>query len=75
MPLFFASNAIYPVSLMPKALQYIALGNPMTYVVDAMRAMLLTGNYSGLPLDIFALLISTSIMITIASLTLKRLIE
>jgi ABC-2 type transport system permease protein len=75
MPLFFASNAIYPINLMPKALQYVALGNPMTYVVDAMRAMLLTGDYSGLPTDILALLISTIVMITIASVTLKRLIE
>jgi ABC-2 type transport system permease protein len=75
MPLFFASNAIYPVNLMPKALQYIALVNPMTYVVDAMRAMLLTGNYSGLATDILALLISTIVMIGIASITLKRLIE
>lgn len=75
MPLFFASNAIYPLSLMPKALQYVALGNPMTYVVDAMRAMLLTGDYSGLPIDIMALVISTAILVTIASLTLKRLIE
>ena len=75
MPLFFASNAIYPVSLMPKALQYVALANPMTYVVDAMRAMLLTGDYSTLPTDILALLISTTVMIAIASLTLKRLIE
>ena len=75
MPLFFASNAIYPVSLMPTALQYVAKVNPMTYVVDAMRSMLLTGDYSGLPTDIFALLISTTVMIAIASLTLKRLIE
>ena len=75
MPLFFASNAIYPVSLMPTALQYVAKVNPMTYVVDAMRAMLLTGDYSSLPTDIFALLVSTTVMIAIASLTLKRLIE
>ena len=75
MPLFFASNAIYPVSLMPTALQYVAKVNPMTYLVDAMRAMLLTGDYSGLPTDIFALLISTTVMIAIASLTMKRLIE
>jgi ABC-2 type transport system permease protein len=75
MPLFFASNAIYPVSLMPRALQYIALVNPMTYVVDAMRAMLLTGDYSGLPIDIVALLVSTIVLITIASITLKRLID
>jgi ABC-2 type transport system permease protein len=74
-PLFFGSNAIYPVSLMPVWLQYISAYNPLSYVVDAMRAMLLTGDYSGLPLDIFALLLSTAVFIGIASIVLKRLIE
>lgn len=75
MPLFFASSAIYPIALMPKWLQVISLGNPLTYVVDALRAMLLTGNYSNLPVDLFALVISTVVMIVLASLGLKRLID
>ena len=75
MPLFFASNAIYPLSLMPTWLQAIAVVNPLSYVVDAMRSMLLTGNYANLPIDIAALLISTFVLISIASLSLKRLVE
>jgi ABC-2 type transport system permease protein len=75
MPLFFASNAIYPVASMPQWLQYITIVNPLSYVVDAMRAMLVTGNYSNLGLDIVALLISTTVLISIASVALKRLIE
>ena len=75
MPLFFASSAIYPIELMPKWLQVISLGNPLTYVVDALRAMLLTGNYSNLPVDLFALVISTAVMIVLASLGLKRLVD
>jgi len=75
MPLFFASSAIYPIALMPKWLQVISLGNPLTYVVDALRAMLLTGNYSNLPVDVFALVISTAVMIVLASLGLKRLVD
>jgi ABC-2 type transport system permease protein len=75
MPLFFASSAIYPIELMPKWLQVISLGNPLTYVVDALRAMLLTGNYSNLPVDLFALVISTVVMIVLASLGLKRLVD
>jgi ABC-2 type transport system permease protein len=74
-PLFFGSNAIYPVSLMPAWLQAISAYNPLSYVVDAMRAMLLTGDYSGLPLDIFALLLATTVFIGAASIVLKRLIE
>jgi ABC-2 type transport system permease protein len=60
---------------MPSWLQAISAYNPLSYVVDAMRAMLLTGDYSGLPLDIFALLLATSVFIGAASIVLKRLIE
>ncbi|OKH43287.1 multidrug ABC transporter permease [Calothrix sp. HK-06] len=44
MPLFFASNAIYPISLMPQWLKWLSHLNPLTYEVDALRgAMLLNG--------------------------------
>lgn len=75
MPLFFASNAIYPIQLMPQWLRYIAVLNPLSYVVDAMRSMLLTGDYSGLPLDMLAIALATLLFITTASVMLKRLIE
>jgi len=41
MPLFLASNAIYPVSMMPRWLGVIARLNPLTYLVDALRTLLL----------------------------------
>ena len=50
MPLFFASNAIYPLSIMPPWLRAIARGNPLTYVVDALRATMLVGGHSGIGL-------------------------
>jgi ABC-2 type transport system permease protein len=31
MPLFFASNALYPIALMPHALQLVSFFNPLTY--------------------------------------------
>ena len=37
MPLFFASNAIFPLSLMPGWLRAVAAVNPLTYQVDALR--------------------------------------
>jgi ABC-2 type transport system permease protein len=40
MPLFFASNAIYPVSMMPRWLQIVSHVNPSTYEVDALRALM-----------------------------------
>jgi ABC-2 type transport system permease protein len=53
MPLFFASNAIYPISIMPGWLQVISHANPLTYEVDVLRALLLLGGTSvnGLRLD------------------------
>jgi ABC-2 type transport system permease protein len=74
-PLFFASNAIYPLQLMPPWLQLVSRVNPLSYIVDAMRAMLLTGDYSNLPVDLFALFLSTIIFVGAASIVLKRLIE
>ena len=53
MPLFFASNAIYPLELMPEWLKAIARVNPLTYLVDALRTLMVTGaeSTSGLTLD------------------------
>jgi ABC-2 type transport system permease protein len=58
MPLFFASNAIYPIEIMPAWLQTISRFNPLTYVVDALRTFMLVGSEStfGLATD-FAVLI------------------
>ena len=46
MPLFFASNAIYPISMMPDWLKVISYGNPLTYVVDALRGLMVVGGDS-----------------------------
>ena len=59
LPLFFASNAIYPISIMPSWLQAVANLNPLTYMVDGLRALLVTGNLSQLPFDISILIIVT----------------
>ena len=75
MPLFFASNAIYPTSIMPDWLRAITIVNPLSYAVDAMRALLVTGDFSTIPQDIIALLVATAILATMASLTLKRMVS
>jgi ABC-2 type transport system permease protein len=43
MPMFFASNAIYPLDLMPAWLRVIAQVNPLTYLIDALRGLMITG--------------------------------
>lgn len=54
MRLFFASNAIYPLSLMPPWLHVISRGNPLTYQVAALRALIIENGQSvtGLGLDL-----------------------
>jgi ABC-2 type transport system permease protein len=57
MPLFFASNALYPVSIMPGWLRAISYANPLSYEVSALRALLL-----GLPTNLwldFAVLVGS----------------
>jgi ABC-2 type transport system permease protein len=46
MPLFFASNAIYPIAIMPGWLKVVALVNPLTYLVDALRGQMIVGGES-----------------------------
>jgi ABC-2 type transport system permease protein len=69
MPLFFASNAIYPVSLMPSWLQVISRANPLTYEVDALRSLMLQGGTSlyGVGVDFLVLVMASAILIYIAS--------
>ncbi|MCX8173858.1 MAG: ABC transporter permease [Thermoplasmata archaeon] len=55
MPLFFTSNALYPISMMPSWLQWIAHANPITYGIDILRSFMLTGDLSGIPLDLAVL--------------------
>jgi ABC-2 type transport system permease protein len=52
MPLFFASNAIYPIELMPSWLKAIAIVNPLTYLVDALRDTMIVGGHGMYPLAV-----------------------
>ena len=75
MPLFFASNAIYPLSMMPDWLRTIALGNPLTYEVDALRTLMLSGQASsyGLGVDFAVLTGVTAFFIVIAGQLYPRI--
>ena len=69
MPLFFASNAIYPIGMMPGWLRVIAHGNPLTYLVDALRALMVQGGHSafGLGLDMGVQLAVLIVLVMIAA--------
>ena len=72
MPLFFASNALYPVSVMPGWLKALSLVNPLTYEVDALRG-LLTGTHAHIALDFGVMSVAVLIGVTTASSLVGRL--
>lgn len=74
MPLFFASNALYPVSLMPTWVRRISLVNPLTYEVNALRGLLL-GVHTNLALDVGVLVLAVVLAVGAASAVLPRLVR
>nr|MDO8109150.1 ABC transporter permease [Candidatus Sigynarchaeota archaeon] len=75
MPLFFLSSALYPISTMPIILQQIAIFNPVTYVVEAVRGLLITGEIGNLLVDIVVIIGFDAFMFLVASASFKRIIE
>lgn len=75
MPLFFASNAIYPLSLMPGWLRVVAQINPLSYAVELLRSLLVTGDYSRVPLDFAVVLVAALVLAGLASWGFNRIIS
>ena len=75
MPIFFASNAIYPIEIMPPWLKAVSLANPLTYEVDGLRALMLTGGVSkyGLAFDAAILIAISAALVAIAARMYPRL--
>ena len=72
MPLFFASNALYPVHLMPGWLQALSAVNPLSYEVDALRGLLI-GTPAHLAVDIAVLVAALVAGVAASSRLLPRL--
>jgi ABC-2 type transport system permease protein len=76
MPLFFASNAIYPTSIMPGWLRMVAHANPLSYLVDGLRSIMVVGSAStlGLGVDFGVLAAGMAILILIGGRMYPHLI-
>jgi ABC-2 type transport system permease protein len=72
MPLFFASNALYPVKIMPGWVRVLSRINPLSYEVDALRALLI-GTTANLWIDFGVLLLAVAVGVTVASSLIDRL--
>jgi len=75
MPLFFASSAIYPIDIMPTWLKVIAHINPLSYIVEAMRSLLVTADYHRIGLDFGVTVLATAVLISLASTAFSRIIR
>ncbi|ACZ43149.1 ABC-2 type transporter [Thermobaculum terrenum ATCC BAA-798] len=69
MPLFFASNAIYPIDMMPAWLKVVSRLNPLTYEVDALRALMVRGGVShyGIGLDVAVMGLAVVVLVALTA--------
>lgn len=69
MPLFFASNALYPIEMMPRWLQIVAYVNPLSYQVDALRSFMITHEVTtfGLTIDFGVGILTLIVLVIIAT--------
>jgi ABC-2 type transport system permease protein len=74
MPLFFASNALYPIEIMPTWLQVVSQVNPLTYLVNALRG-LLVGAPANLWVDFGVLLVAALVGVAGAAKLMGRLVR
>ncbi len=73
MPLFFLSGAIFPLQGAPDILQLIARFDPLSYGIDAMRALLINVTHFGLSLDIDILVFFAVLFLGLGSYFFSRI--
>jgi ABC-2 type transport system permease protein len=67
MPLFFFSNALFPIAGLPKVLQFFIRLNPLSYGVDGLRGSLGRAFVFGLGFDFIALGLLTAILVGVGT--------
>lgn len=75
MPLFFASNAIYPISIMPLWLQVLSRINPLSYIVELLRNYLLNGYSINTGFDWIILICAIIVMQIIAGILFPYIVS
>lgn len=72
MPLFFLSGALFPLNNVPSALLIVARFDPLSYGVDALRAVLIGTSTFPLALDFSMLIGVTAVFLFIGSYLFSR---
>ena len=74
MPTFFLSGALFPLQGVPKALELIALIDPMTYGVDGLRySCLYSTTAFGMATDLIVLVVLTAVLLGVGSYLFERI--
>ncbi|MGD6934155.1 MAG: ABC transporter permease [Candidatus Bathyarchaeia archaeon] len=84
LPLFFASNALYPVDTLPSVIKLITYVNPLTYFINGVRYLTIgpeffsfgqtySIGFQGFMLSVVVLSAFTVVMFLIANFTIKNL--
>lgn len=73
MPLFFFSGTLFPLNGLPKAIQIIIYGNPLSYGVDGIRGILSGQMHFGLHTDFLILFSFTAIVLAVGSYLFSKI--
>ncbi len=73
MPLFFFSNALFPVHELPPALKLLVHLNPLTYGIDGLRGALTNSVHQNFGIDFLILGSITALVLGIASILFSRI--
>lgn len=73
MPIFFFSGSIFPLAGLPTPLAIIAKIDPLTYGIDALRALLVGASHFSLSLTLSILCISVIVLLGLASFLFSRM--
>jgi ABC-2 type transport system permease protein len=72
-PLFFLSGALFPINNLPHWLAPFTFVNPITYSVDAMRAVILNTSHFSLSIDLMVLSVFAAVTICIGAYAFKKM--
>jgi ABC-2 type transport system permease protein len=67
MPLFFLSGALFPLNDLPRPIALVAMWDPLSYGIDALRGLLVNSTHFGLGLDLVVLSAVTAFILVLGS--------
>jgi ABC-2 type transport system permease protein len=73
MPIFFLSGALFPLQGLPPAMAWVVRFDPLSYGVDAMRALMLGASHFNLALDLGILLAVAVALLALGSYFFARI--